>query len=470
MKEKWSIVIMLLLILRVLTAHPAAASESAAKTNGYIVKIAPRSSDVLLVLKEDIGEEIGNTGDTFYVKDDKELRRLQAAAKIEYIEPNYRASLLAEPTDELYTSQKDLELIDAKDAWYIGCYGNDIRVAVIDSGVNAHSDLQGNLLPGYNYLSNNFDTTDNIGHGTSVAGIIAAECNELGTVGIAYRAKIVPIKCFDNGVETYASHLIEGIYAAVDDYKCDIINLSGGVNEPSQAMEDAVNYAAQNGVIVVAAVGNGGGIIKMYPAGCKNAIGVGSVNNSKAHSSFSRRNDSVFVVAQGEDVWMIKGSTYATGNGTSYSTPQIAGIAAVAKCIDKSVDVHRFKDVLIATSEDLGTVGYDVRFGYGLVNVGRIIDKLLEDTELFVSPVDINSMGDVSVKVYNNSLTSTSCIGIWADYAGNTLSNTKVSELNLGSKEVIENPYEEEYNVLQYLLWDSADSMIPLYKARKATN
>jgi len=472
MKGKIKYAIILLLMCYVLFVRIpgfAKAENLSVEADGYIVKIVPPATVSLFSTNECIGSNLGNRNDTIYIKDEEELQKLQSTARIKYIEPNYKATLCAEPTDELYTDQKNLSLIDAKAAWYIGCYGKDIRVGVIDSGANAHIDLAGNLLPGYNCLLNNYDTKDNVGHGTAVAGVIAAECNSVGVVGVAYKAKIVPIKCFDTDTETYLSHLIEGIYVAVDEYQCDIINFSGGIDESSQALDEAVDYAAKKGVIIIAAVGNGGVTDKFYPASSTNTIGVGSVNNGKALSSFSRRNDSVFVVAQGEYCWLLKGSDAYDdkSRGTSYSAPHVAGAAAIAKCIDENLDVNGLKTLLIATSEDLGTVGYDTRFGYGLINIGRLVDKMLEDTELFVSQIDVDNLGNASIKVYNNMLTRAYCNGIWADYNGEKLQSLEICEVEFDSKTAVEIKYMYKYNVLQYMLWDSAENMIPLYKARR---
>ena len=114
-----------------------------------------------------------------------------------------------------------------------------------------HEDLKNNLLEGKNYLTGTTDVTDNNGHGTHVSGIIAAEMNEIGVVGVAPKAKIVPLKCFDPTHSTSVEDILAPIYDAVDVYDCDVINMSIGFTGYSTKLARAITYATNNGVIVV---------------------------------------------------------------------------------------------------------------------------------------------------------------------------------------------------------------------------
>ena len=110
---------------------------------------------------------------------EKELETMLPDGVVEFYEPNYEVELFTDFTSSQTGEQWNLDNIKASAAWNIGCYGNDVKVAVIDSGMYNHSDLSANLLSGYNYLTNSTDTTDNIGHGTFVSGIFAPFCKKM---------------------------------------------------------------------------------------------------------------------------------------------------------------------------------------------------------------------------------------------------------------------------------------------------
>lgn len=287
-------------------------------------------------------------------------------------------------------SQWNLSAISIDKAWNIGCYGNDIKVGVIDSGIYEHPDLKNNISKGYNYINSTTDTTDNIGHGTYVSGIIAAECNDEYITGIAHQVKIVPLKCFDNNIETKASMIANAIYDAVDVYGCDVINMSFGMDESltNKTLQLSVAYAIQHGCIVVASVGNDGNSTEYYPAKYDGVIGVGSINENNELSWFSQYNSTVDVVAPGEIIQSVSIDGYDKDSGTSFSAPHISAVAAIAKCIDNEITAEEFMKLIETTSTEceLDTqTGYDVYFGYGLVNVQSIINDMLKDTPVFLS-------------------------------------------------------------------------------------
>lgn len=214
----------------------------------------------------------------------EELQEYIDAGIVEYYEPDYQVELLETfNSGETTETQWNLEAIKINKAWNIGCLGNDVVVGVIDSGCYAHPDILDNLLVGRNYTSADLKNTDDaIGHGTYVSGIIAAECNGKYIDGISHRAKIVPLKCFDNGVITQTSMISDAIYDAIDLYDCDVINLSLGIpkSKITKTLENAIKYAIKNGCIVVAAVGNDGGTTEYYPAKYDREFGLRFKNNA----------------------------------------------------------------------------------------------------------------------------------------------------------------------------------------------
>ena len=226
-----------------------------------------------------------------------------------------------------------------------------------------------------------------------------------------------------------------------------------------------VNYAYHKGVMLIAAVGNNTGETLNYPANCKNVIGVSSVGpdvGEKVFSAFSNYNNSVFVCAPGYRVR----STYNNGgyariNGTSQATPHVAGLAAIAKSINPNITQDEFKQLLIDTSEDLGDEGYDVKYGYGLVNAQALVEKMIENT-VYISPINTDEDG-CSALIYNNTDKKATGISIWAEY-GDALSvfNTPVSvEIEKGEKKTVE--YDKLPGAkLKHFLWSDMNTLEPL--------
>lgn len=290
----------------------------------------------------------------------------------------------ASTSDPYYGYQENLKRIEFNYAWESGFDGRGVRIAIIDSGIYAdHEDLaSSNILQGVNVIDRSAQTNDTSGHGTFIAAMLASsKDNGSGIAGMVDRSSIVPLKCFASGRQTDARYIVSAIYMAVDEYNCDIINLSLGIAEDVPALRQATKYAIDRGVIIVASAGNTGGTALMYPAAYDNVVGVGSVNQSDSKSSFSQRNDSVYVVAPGEDIYSagINSSTsYVQGSGTSFSSVHITALAAVAKQYDRSIDSVQFMKLLKGSATDLGTKGYDTTYGWGIVCVPDFIDNLLK--------------------------------------------------------------------------------------------
>ena len=207
--------------------------------------------------------------------------------EVEYAEPNYYRSMYSTPDDDYYRYQWNLPLINVPAAWDVTT-GEGVTVAVIDTGINPFGEdsfgsfADNRLLRGYNAILGIPGGIDFDGHGTHVAGTIGQETNNgTGVAGIAYSAYILPVKAMSallgGGLDSW---IIRGIHWAVD-RDADIINLSLGYGVFSRALEDAVNYAYENGVTVVAAAGNDGFDEIIYPAAFENSIAVGAVGYDK---------------------------------------------------------------------------------------------------------------------------------------------------------------------------------------------
>ena len=251
---------------------------------------------------------------------------------VELIEQDYFVSVHFDipPNDPDYARQWALPHIQAETAWGEMDALKPITVAVIDTGVcMSHEDLDGRVLDnGYDFVDNDDDPEDVFGHGCSVAGIIAANIdNGIGIAGFAPNVSILPIRVLGpNGSGSMADVAAGIVYAA--DNGADIINLSLGSFVGSQTEKDAVDYAVDKGVTVIASAGNSGGSLPGYPARYENVVAVGSVDRNGSRSSFSNKGGDIW--APGRDVHTIYlNNGYKALNGTSFSAPYVSAMAAV---------------------------------------------------------------------------------------------------------------------------------------------
>ncbi len=311
----------------------------------------------------------------------RELAALLREDALVWYAPDGDARLLGEASPYYADTQWNLAMIGADAAFRENFLGQGVRVGVLDSGVNPHPDFGERLLAGRNYIEGAEDdaaTSDRYGHGTSVAGLIAA-ANDDGYIGVAPGAEIVPLKITD-GEYVKISAICRAIYGGVDDFGCDVLNLSLGVAEPNAALEEAILYAEEHGVLVVSAVGNGGTRTAYYPAAYESVIGVGSLTKSGGVYDRSNHNDSVFLTAPGTELRSTAWQTdYANVTGTSYSVPQVSGAAAVLLGIDPTLTPAALRDLLARSAEDRGVEGYDEYYGHGMLNIANGIGLLQEN-------------------------------------------------------------------------------------------
>lgn len=227
---------------------------------------------------------------------------------------------------------------------------DNIKVAVIDSGVDDYNDikLSGsiNLLPGEEEVSPLY--VDVTGHGSSVAGIIAAEDNGEGITGIAPEAELYSAKVFDSENRSTVSRIIDAIYWAIEN-KVNIINMSFGTVKDSSALHQAVQDAKANGILMVAAAGNGNQI--EYPAAYEEVMAVGSVNAEGEVSKISAKGNELEIVAPGEQICSTGAfGGVVTAGGTSMSAPHIAGVAAKLWGKDRSVSAEFIRQLINASA------------------------------------------------------------------------------------------------------------------------
>lgn len=338
-------------------------------------------------------------------------------------------ALYDEPNDTLFFRQWYYDATKAYAYRNNNITGKGVKVGIIDSGLTKNfksfHDFEGvDVQTGINVcalIDNNeerlYNTEDSGHHGTNVTSVICAKAdNDYGIAGLTDGCTIIPYKIEDfESLANKGGALILAIELAYRD-GCDVVNISQGDTNRSYKLDQVINKAVQNGMIIVAAAGNEGkkGNDLGYPAACDNVIGVGGLepdcqeeeididlpetcndinlkyaypketirnlaDNAYSKYSTSTANESVFVSAPGTNITLPcitdrVTQEWTSGSGTSYATPIVTSAAIGAKQMRPYIDVDMFKEILIATSTDLDAEGYDINTGYGMVNFEKIYE------------------------------------------------------------------------------------------------
>jgi len=209
--------------------------------------------------------------------------------------------------------------------------GEGVKVAVLDTGCDLnHSDLKNNLLQGKNFVNPKKDPMDGNGHGTHVSGTIAAENNLLGMVGVAPKAKIIPVKALNDGGNGNSKNVAEAIAWSADQ-GADFITMSLGSPDPMDDVNKSIEYAASKNCITFCAAGNAGHTRQIfYPANYPLTIGIGSIDENFERAGFSCTGDDLDFLAPGVKIFStVPGNWYAYMSGTSMSTPFVVGCASL---------------------------------------------------------------------------------------------------------------------------------------------
>lgn len=293
------------------------------------------------------------------------------------------------------TMSYGLRQIDALDAWNIVTGSQQIVIAVIDSGINAkHPEFAGRLVPGYDFTDKDSQPEDISGHGTHVAGIIAAALdNRQGIAGVCPNCRLMPIKVLDKyNVGTW-SLLAQGILFAAD-HGARIINISVGAAIPSQTVQSAISYAIETGAVIVAAAGNNDSDQPFYPAAYDGVIAVGATTRNDKRWEKSDYGSYIDLVAPGDVIYstynnlhnIYHGYTYMSG--TSMAAPFVSGVAGLLLSVAPKLSADDVTQALILGVDDLGRPGKDKQFGYGRVNALKSLR----------APVDglVEAVGEIS--------------------------------------------------------------------------
>ncbi len=307
------------------------------------------------------------------------INLLRARPGVAYVEPDVQVRAIDAELDNSWGVQR----IGAGAAHDGGNKGGGVRVGILDTGIDyTHPDLDGNYAGGYDFVNGDPDPRDDHGHGTHVAGIVAAEDNGAGVVGVAPAARIYALKVLDAGGSGYSSDIVAALEWCVNNGIRVTNNSYGSVPLPlldaldiggSTTMKDAFDRSAAAGVVHVAAAGNSGNFLgigdnEASPARYESVIAVAATDRNNGRASFSSTGPDVELAAPGVSVYStMRGGGYGAMSGTSQASPHVAGAAALAI----AAGVQDVRRRLQTTAQDLGVPGRDWQYGYGLVDARR---------------------------------------------------------------------------------------------------
>jgi serine protease len=313
--------------------------------------------------------------------------------RVEHVEPMalYRASFV--PNDPLYVSKQwHLQRVGAEAAWHYSC-GRGVTVAVVDTGIacfdkgpfSRGTDLAGTRCEGgWNFVDDSSEAYDDHGHGTHVAGTIAQTTNNgVGTAGLAFCARLMPIKVLSKQGFGTVANVAEGIRYAADE-GAQVINLSLGGPIKSGILEDAVKHALAKGVVIVAAAGNSGGSVG-WPAAYPGVMAVSATDSNDKIAWFSSRGPEVAIAAPGVGVTQQtvcnggrdKCEVFGTFNGTSMASPHVAGVAAMVEALGVT-DVASVRRALESTARRPEVPGNDDKslLGAGILDAAAAVSHV----------------------------------------------------------------------------------------------
>ncbi|VVB56118.1 Tk-subtilisin [uncultured archaeon] len=302
-------------------------------------------------------------------------KQLKKNPTIKFVEEDAQVQIAGKPTQPPQPPQQitwGIARVKAPETWN-NTTGSNVKIAVLDTGISStHPDLT--VSGGINLAgkSKNNKWNDDNGHGTHVAGIIAARNNSIGVVGVAPDAELYAVKVLDAYGNGYISDVIEGIDWAVQN-NMDIVSMSLGTATYSQALNDTTANAYNAGILLVAASGNSGdGNLSTndvhYPAKFDSVIAVSAIDYNNIAPVWSADDAKIELAAPGVNIystWLNGG--YANASGTSMAAPFVSGVAALVKGKNLSMTPQEIREALDYNAVDLGDAGRDRIYGFGLV-------------------------------------------------------------------------------------------------------
>ena len=318
------------------------------------------------------------------------------------IEPNLEVHAIGE-FDSEYANTWGVDRIGADDVVYSGNTGAGVKVAVLDSGINYnHPDLSANYAGGYDFVNGDSNPMDDNGHGTHVAGTIAAVANGAGVIGVAPDVEIYALKVLGSDGSGNFGYVIAALQWCVDN-GIKVTNASlGSSGDPGSLVEDAYIAADAAGIINISSAGNEGkrngrGDNVGYPAAYPSVVAVAATDINDNRASFSSTGPDVEIAAPGVDILSTYQDGYAYGDGTSMASPHVAGVAALMIKAGYTTP-DSIRAAMQATAIDLGAPGHDTWYGYGLIDafaaVGGTPPANQAPVVMITSPADGSSFAE----------------------------------------------------------------------------
>lgn len=366
-----------------------------------------------------IAEEMNSTYRIRFSADkdlDEAVKKLSSVESVTEVSPNYFRFAFVTPNDPMFSIEWGLAKINCPDAWNRNTGSPSVVVAVVDTGIDLdHPDLRANLVPGFDavdlvgvtprpgwrfegdFLTRDNDPQDEVGHGTHVAGTIAALTNNAtGVAGVTWNCKLMPVKVLARMVRN-SDGAVTGTGTGVDiaagiryaaDHGAHIINMSLGGPNDTFVERDAVSYAVGKGCTVIAAMGNDDISSPSYPAAYPDVVAVGAINQSEQRVSKantggawgSNTGPHIDVVAPGISIrstdW---NNIYSNKSGTSMATPHVSGVAALIKSCNSSLTGTQIAQILRDTARALKDNPSDPvpnnQYGYGLIDAKTAVSR-----------------------------------------------------------------------------------------------
>ncbi len=432
-KPGFSLVAGVLLLLGAIPALPGKAAEASKVIIGFhefpgaahqelIDSLAGQISHVYTLIPaiaatvpEDALGALQNHPLVAYIEEDAEVTSIDTSYLSMSSPP---LDLSAASTEDEYERSWGVRRIGSRSPHAQGITGKEVKIAIIDSGIDYnHEDLDGNYRGGYDFVFDDDDPMDDsfVSHGTNIAGIIAAEKNGIGVVGVAPDASLYALKVLTSFGNADISDVIAALQWAVDN-EMDIANISiEGTH--SETLKAACDAAYEAGLLIIAAAGNSSGEAVRYPASYDSVVAVTNIDKENNVASSAAIGSEIELSAPGESIYSTA-RTNSTGygklSGTSQAAPHVTGAAALVLSSGTLEDINGDgerdnKDLrlLLQTAvDDLGATGKDELFGFGLVDLEKIFSIHLQRTEPWLSGWQTYNMENknYSISIQNNSL------------------------------------------------------------------
>jgi subtilisin family serine protease len=300
------------------------------------------------------------------------MQALKKDRRLKYVELDLAVRPSGSVSDPSFGSSWFMPKIQATTAWD-SSNGSGVTIAILDTGVNGnHPDLASNIVPGWNVHNNTADTSDAYGHGTAVAGAAAMVGNNgAGSAGVAWGAKIMPVRITGSDGLAYFSTMAQGIYWAAD-HGAKVVNISFQSVSSSATVDSAAQYLRSKGGVVVVAAGNTG-VEQTFPA-FDSMLSVAATDKNDAFATFSSYGSYVDVAAPGDYIYSTTPEgTYANWRGTSFASPVAAGAVALMMSANSTLGPADIDKIIKSTAVDLGAAGVDKYFGHGRIDAGKAV-------------------------------------------------------------------------------------------------